>query len=141
MDFIDKEINLTLEKDFTPVKEILDSLIKENNLVNANIICFVPHEVSSLVWIWWESWLIDDLRDFLNDNIPEWKYLNHDEPGTPYRYNFFEHMRSKLIGNTSLTLIVKDSQIYMWKYQDLCFYSPVFKNIPNQKIFCRVLKL
>jgi hypothetical protein len=51
MEFIDKEINLTLEKDFTSVKEIFRVFIQENNLVNANIICFVPHEVSSLVWI------------------------------------------------------------------------------------------
>jgi len=140
MKFIDKELNLKLTKEFTSIKTILNSFIKDNNLNNANITCWVPHEVSSIVQIGWEDGLLDDLKDFLEDKAPKGKWLKHDEPGTSFRYNFYEHIRSKLVGNVSLTLIVKDGELYLGKYQDLYFYSPVFKEIPNQKIFCRILK-
>jgi len=140
MEIIDTEINLTLKSDFTSIIENLENLIKENNLINANIVCFVPHEVSSIIQIWWESWLIDDLRNFLKDVVPEWKWLNHDEPWTSFRYNFYEHMRSKLVWNVSITLIIKNWELLIWNYQDLYFYSPVFQNIPNQKIICRIMR-
>lgn len=140
MQVIDKEIELELKEEFTSVKSLFESLVKENNLNNANIVCWVPHEVSSLIQIGWEDGLLDDLKDFLNDKAPKGKWMKHDEPDTPFRHNFYEHIRSKLVGNVSMTLIVKDSKLYIGKYQDLYFYSPVFENIPNQMIFCRILK-
>lgn len=141
MEFFDKEIKLELKEEFTSVKDIFNDFIKENKLFNANIVCFVPHEVSSLIQIGWEDGLIDDLKDFLSDIAPKGKWLNHDEPDTIFRHNFYEHIRTKLIGSVSMTLIVKDGGLYIGKYQDLYFYSPVYEHIPNQKIFCRVLKL
>ncbi len=140
MKIIDEELNLKLQEEFTPVKDLLKSLIQKNNLNNANIVCWVPHEVSSLIQIGWEDGLLDDLKRFLKDKAPKNKWLEHDEPDTPFRHNFYEHIRSKLIGNVSMTLIVKDGELYIGKYQDLYFYSPVFDRIPNQKIFCRILK-
>ncbi len=140
MEVIDKEIKLELKKEFTSVKNLFESLVQENNLNNANIVCWVPHEVSSLIQIGWENGLLDDLKDFLNDKAPKGKWMKHDEPDTPFRYNFYEHIKSKLVGNISMTLIVKDSKLYIGKYQDLYFYSPVFENIPNQIMFCRILK-
>ncbi len=135
---LDKELNLELEEEFTSIVDLLKDVIKKEKLKNANIICFVPHEVSSLVYIGWEDGLIEDLRDCLRDLLPENKWKHHDEPDTPFRHNFYEHIRSKLIGNTSTTLIVKDGELYLGKYQDIYFYSPVYKNIPNQKIFLRI---
>ncbi len=140
MEVIDKEIKLELKEEFTFVKSLFESLVQENNLNNANIVCWVPHEVSSLIQIGWEDGLLDDLKDFLNDKAPKGKWMKHDEANTPFRHNFYEHIRSKLVGNVSMTLIVKDSKLYIGKYQDLYFYSPVFKNISNQMIFCRILK-
>ncbi len=140
MEVINQEIKLELKEEFTSVKSIFESLVQEINLNNANIVCWVPHEVSSLIQIGWEDGLLDDLKDFLNDKVPKGKWMKHDEPDTPFRHNFYEHIRSKLIGNVSITLIVKDSKLYIGKYQDLYFYSPVFENIPNQMIFCRILK-
>ncbi len=140
MQIIDKELNLELKEEFTPVKSLFETLIKENDLNNANLVCWVPHEVSSLVQIGWEDGLLGDLKDFLKDIAPKGKWMKHDEPDTPFRHNFYEHVRSKLVGNVSITLVVKDGQLYIGKYQDLYFYSPVFENIPNQKIFCRILK-
>ena len=140
MEYFDLEMSLTLENEFTPIVEYIDSIIKEKNLKDANIFCFVPHEVSSIVQIWREDGLLDDARDFLSDIAPSGRRMNHDEPWTPFRYNFHEHIRSKFVWNVSVTLIVKDSKLYLWKYQNLYFYSPVYKDIPNQKIFCRILK-
>jgi secondary thiamine-phosphate synthase enzyme len=140
MEFIDKEIKLELKEEFTSVKSLFKAFIRENDLKNANLVCWVPHEVSSLIQIGWEDGLLDDLKDFLNDKAPKGKWIKHDEPGTHFRYNFYEHIRSKLVGNVSMTLIIKDGKLYIGKYQDLYFYSPVFENIPNQKIFCRILK-
>jgi len=108
--------------------------------VNANIFCFIPHEVGSLVQIGWEDGLVEDLENFLNHIAPPNKWTKHDEPGTPFRNNFFEHVRTKLVGNTSLTLIVKDGELYLGKYQDIYYYSPVFKDVPNQKVLCRILR-
>lgn len=141
MKYIDKELDLKLTKKFTSVKVMFEKLIKDEGLVDANIVCWVPHEVSSLIQMGWEDGLVEDLDKFLEDTAPENKWMNHDEPGTPFRYNFFEHIRSKIVGNVSMTLIVKDKKLYIGKYQDLYFYSPVYKHIPDQKIFCRVLKL
>ena len=141
MEYIDKEINLKLSKQFTSVKDVFENLIKEEGLIDANLVCWVPHEVSSLIQVGWEDGLLEDLESFLDDTAPANKWKQHDEPGTPFRYNFFEHIRGKLVGNVSMTLIVKDSKLYIGKYQDLYFYSPVYKNIPDQKIFCRILKL
>lgn len=140
MKFIDIEIELNLNKQFTSIKENLNQLIKKHNLTDANLVCWVPHEVSSLVQLGWEDGLIEDMEDFLNDSIPENKWKKHDEPNTPFRYNFFQHNRAKLIGNVSMTFIVKEKELYIGKYQDIYFYSPVFKDIPNQKIFCRILQ-
>lgn len=141
MDYIDKEINLKLSKQFTSVKNLFENLIRVEKLIDANIVCWVPHEVSSLIQLGWEDWLLEDLESFLKDTAPANKWKQHDEPDTPFRYNFFEHIRSKLVGNVSLTLIVKDRKLHIWKYQDLYFYSPVYKHIPDQKIFCRILRL
>lgn len=139
MRIIDKTINLQLKKDFTPFKKFLENLVKEFKLDNANIICWVPHEVSSIVQLGWEDGLIDDMRDILEKIAPPNTYKKHDEPGTPFRYNFYEHVRTKLIGNVSKTFIVKDGSLFLGKYQDLYFYSPVWKNIPNQQVFCRIV--
>jgi len=140
MEYIDKEIKLELKKEFTSVKSVFESLVKELNVNNANIVCWVPHEVSSLVQIGWEDGLIEDLKDFLGDIALKGRWKKHDEPGTPFRYNFFEHIRNKLIGNNSITLIVKDGKLQIGEYQDLYFYSPVYKHKPKQRIFCRILK-
>ncbi len=140
MEIIDKEIKLELKEEFTSVKRLFESLVQENNLNNANIICWVPHEVSSLIQIGWEDGLVDDLKDFLNDKAAKGKWTKHDEPNTPFRHNFYEHIRSKLVGNISMTIIVKNSKLYIGKYQDLYFYSPVFEHIPKQTLFCRILK-
>jgi secondary thiamine-phosphate synthase enzyme len=138
--FLDTEIDLVLKQEFTSVKKHFESIIKENKLNNANLVCFVPHEVSSLIQIGWEDGLLDDLKDFLIDVAPQGKYTKHDEPGTPFRHNFYEHIRAKLVGSISITLVVKSKKLYLGKYQDIYFYSPVYKNIPNQKIFCRIVK-
>lgn len=140
MEFIDKVIKLKLKEEFTPLKSIFNNFIEENELDNANVVCWVPHEVASIVQIGWEDGLLDDLKDFLNDTAPKEKWKNHDEPGTPFRYNFHEHIRTKLVGNVSMTLIVKDKELYLGKFQELHFYSPVFEHIPNQNIFCRIIK-
>ena len=140
MKVIDEEIKLTLKSDFTPVVEVFQNLIKKHKLYNANLVCWVPHEVSSLVEVGWESGLLDDTRDFLKDVAPKGKWLHHDEPGTPFRYNFFEHVRTKILGQVHMTLIVKEGKLYIGKYQDLYFYSPVYKQIPHQKIFCRIMQ-
>lgn len=141
MKYIDREINLKLTKKFTSVKSVFENIIREEKLIDANLVCWVPHEVGSLVQIGWENGLIEDLEAFLNDIAPKNKWTKHDEKGTPFRNNFFEHIRTKLVGNVSLTLIVKDKKLYLGKYQDLYFYSPAYKYIPDQKIFCRILKL
>ena len=139
METIDREINLHLEKQLTSLKGEFDKLIKEEKLKNANLVCWVPHEVSSLVQIGWEDGLVEDLEKFLEDVAPPGKWTKHDESGTPFRENFHEHIRTKLAGSVSMTLIVKDGKLYLGKYQDVYFYSPVYKNIPDQKLFCRVL--
>ena len=140
MEVIDREISLHLEKQLTSVKAELEKLVKEEKLKEANLVLWIPHEVSSLVQIGWEDGLIEDLDDFLEDIVPKNKWVKHDEPGTPYRHNFFEHMRSKLAGFVSMTIIVKDGKLSLGKYQDLYFYSPVYRNIPDQKILCRIMK-
>ena len=136
---IDTEIKLHLNSEFTKVIPYFQDLIKQYKLKNANLVCWVPHEVSSLIQIGWEDGLLDDLKEFLVDVAPEGKWLHHDEPDTPFRHNFFEHIRTKLIGQVNMTLIVKDGRLYIGKYQDLYFYSPVYKHIPDQKIFCRIV--
>lgn len=140
MEIKDKEINLHLVKMFTSFKDELEKIIKEESLKNANLVCWVPHEVSSLIQIGWEKGLLDDLEKFLEDTAPPGKWTKHDEPGTPFRKNFYEHIRSKIVGSVSITFIVKDNKLYLGKYQDIYFYSPVYKDKPDQKVFCRVLK-
>lgn len=55
MELIDKEIKLKLDQEFTSVKSRLEALVKEEGLNNANIVCWVPHEVSSLIQVGWED--------------------------------------------------------------------------------------
>lgn len=138
---IDYEINLKISHQFTPIKDVFKKIISDHKLTNANLVCWVPHEVSSLVQIGWENGLIEDLEAFLNDIAPSGKWTKHDEPDTPFRNNFFEHLRTKLIGNVSLTLLVKDGKLYLGQYQNIYFYSPVYSQKPNQKILCRILKI
>jgi len=139
MKVIDREIKLRLKKMLTSLKEEFEKIIKEENLKNANIVCWVPHEVASLIQIGWESGLLEDLEKFLSDIVPSGKWTKHDEPGTPFRKNFHEHIRTKLIGSVSMTFIVKEGELYLGKYQDIYFYSPIYKNKPEQKVFCRIL--
>jgi len=141
MKTIDKEINLHLERQFTSLRGDFEKLIEEEKLKDANITCWVPHEVSSLVQIGWEEGLIEDLEKFLEDTAPSGKWTRHDESGTPFGKNFHHHIRTKLIGSVSMNFIVKDGKLYLGKYQDIYFYSPVYKDIPEQKIFCRIFKL
>jgi len=83
MKIIDREINLNLDRMFTSLKSELERVIREEKLKNANIVCWVPHEVSSLVQIGWEEGLIKDLEKFLGDIAPPGRWTEHDEPGTP----------------------------------------------------------
>jgi len=136
----DKEIEIHLDKEFVPLKDIFNKLIKEEKLDNANLVCWVPHEVSSIVQIGWEDGLLDDLKGFLKDTVLPEKWTKHDEPNTPFRKNAFEHIRTKIVGETSKTFIVKDGKLYIGQHQDIYFYSPVYKDKPNQKIFCRIVK-
>jgi len=140
MEIIDTVIKLHLKEEFTPFQTYLKKLIKDNNFTNANIVCWVPHEVSSLVQIGWENGLLEDLKEYLDEMVPPSKWKHHDEPGTSFRYNFFEHLRTKLIGDVSKTFIVKEGRLVIGKYQDLYFYSPVWKNIPDQQVVCRITK-
>ncbi|UCG95036.1 MAG: YjbQ family protein [archaeon] len=140
MEVLDRELKLHLEKPLTSVKSIFEELVREEGLKEANLVLWVPHEVSSLVQIGWEDGLMEDLEDFLEDSVPKNKWVKHDEPDTPFRHNFFEHMRSKLAGSVSLTIMVKDGRLCLGKYQDIYFYSPVYKHIPEQKILCRIMK-
>ena len=140
MEIIDKEIKLKLKQEFTFLQEILEGFIGDNNLIEANLVCWVPHEVSSIIQIGWEDGLVDDLKEFLKDTCPSGKWKNHDEPGTPFRYNFHEHIRTKITGTVSITLIVKKGSLYIGKYQDLYYYSPLWKEISDQMIFVRIMK-
>jgi len=140
MKIVDQEIEFNLKEEFTEIVPIIKNMIKDEKLENANLYIFVPHEVSSIVPIGWEDGLIDDAKDFLKNTVPEGKYKNHDEPGTPWRYNFFEHMRAKVAGQNSITLLVKDGELYIGKYQNYYFYSPVWKTIPDQKMLVRIEK-
>lgn len=81
-----------------------------------------------------------ELEKFLSDTAPAGKWTKHDEPGTPFRKNFHEHIRTKLIGSVSMTFIVKDGELYIGKYQDIYFYSPLYKDKPDQKVLCRIIK-
>ncbi|MFH1173895.1 MAG: YjbQ family protein [archaeon] len=140
MDIIDKEIVLDLKEEFTSVKTTIQNLITEHKINDANIVCWVSHEVGTLVQLGWEDGLIDDAKQFLTDIAPEGKYLHHDEPGTPFRYNFHQHIRTKLIGHPNMTLIVKNGELFIGQYQDIYFYSPVYREKPNQRIFCRIVQ-
>jgi thiamine phosphate synthase YjbQ (UPF0047 family) len=141
MEYVDREIKLTLTTQFSSILTDLEKLIKDEKLKDANIVCWVPHDVGCIVEMGWEDGLIPDLEKFLADVAPAGKWTAHDEPDTPFRHNFFEHVRTKLVGNVSITFIVKDGKLLMGKYQDIYFYSPVYKDKPNQKVFCRILKL
>jgi thiamine phosphate synthase YjbQ (UPF0047 family) len=141
MVYIDHEINLKLVRQFTSVKKVFEEIISNHKLTDANLVCWVPQEVGSLVQIGWEDGLIEDMEAFLDNIAPAGKWTKHDEPNTPFRNNFFEHLRTKLIGNVSLTLLVKDGKLYLGQYQDIYYYSPVFSHKPDQKIMCRILNL
>lgn len=138
MDIVDTNIQLHLTQEFTSLKPHLSELIQKHELVNATIVCWVPHEVSSLVQIGWEKGLLEDIKDFLNDIVPKGMWINHDEPDTPFRHNFYEHIKTKLVGTVSMTFIVRDATLVLGEFQDIYFYSPVFDRIPNQKIVCRI---
>ena len=138
MNFKDIEIDLNLQEEFTEILPIIEKIIKDERLNNANMTIFIPHEVSSIVPIGWEDGLLEDLKNYLLDVVPSKKYKNHDEPNTPFRYNFDEHMRVKIAGTNSITFIIKDKSLYLGKYQNYYFYSPVYKNIPKQKMFIRI---
>lgn len=141
MIYIDHEINLKISQQFTPIKDIFEKIISKYELTDANLVCWVPHEVSSLVQIGWENGLVEDLEAFLDSIAPSGKWTKHDEPDTPFRNNFFEHVRTKLIGNVSITLLAKEGKLYLGQYQNIYLYSPVFSHKPDQRILCRILKL
>lgn len=141
MKITDEEIKFKLTKQFTPIKGKFEDLINKYELESANLFCWVPHEVSSIVQLGWEDGLVEDMEHFLADTIPPGKWTKHDEPGTPFEKNFYQHAKAKVIGNISITLLVTDGKLYLGKYQDLYFFSPVYKEIPDQMIYCRILKL
>lgn len=116
MTYLDREIYLELKQLFTSVKDKFEEIIKQESLNNVNLVCWVPHEVGSLVQIGWEDGLIEDMEQFLMDIAPFNKWIKHDEPGTNFKHNFFEHVRTKIVGNVSLTLIVKEGNLYLGKY-------------------------
>jgi len=141
MNYTDKELTIKTSEEFTHFKPVIEKLVKDEKLNNAVIVCWVPHEVASIVQLGWEEGLLDDLKAFLKDTAPNGKWTKHDEPGTPFDKNFYEHIRTKLIGNVSMSFIIKDKQLVIGQYQDLYFYSPVFKHKPEHKVICRILKL
>lgn len=139
MEILDIEMNFQLEKAFTPLRKELEKLVKEEGLSNANIVCWVPHEVASLVQLGLDEGLIEYAERFLENAAPE-KLTGYEESGAQFGKNFFEHIRAKLAGSVSMSFIVKDSKLYMGEDQDVYFYSPVYKQVPNQKMFLRIMK-
>jgi thiamine phosphate synthase YjbQ (UPF0047 family) len=141
MKYIDTTIELELKSEFTSLKDLFSGLIHKHDLADANILCWVPHEVGCITQLGWESGVVDDARDMLETLVPEGKYLKHDEPGTPFRHNSHQHLRTKLVGTVSINLLVKDKELIIGKYQDIYYFSPVFDTIPEQRIICRILDL
>lgn len=141
MEFIDKEININPTDELTKLTEIFENIIQSEGLINANLFCWLPHEVASLVLAEADPNFLADIKDYLAETIPSGKWTKHDEPDTPFRYNAHEHLRTKVIGHHSMTLLVKDSKIWWGQYQDLYLYDPVYRQKPNKKIFVRIIKL
>lgn len=132
------EIEIEMKSELQSIKEILQTFIESKKVKNGKLECHLLHEVAAFVWIGWESGLKEDMLDFVHDILPKDKYKKHDEPGTPYRYNFHQHGQAKLIGEPTLILQIKDGKIYIGKYQDIKLFEPVFKEIPKLKIFYRL---
>ncbi|HOZ37106.1 MAG TPA: YjbQ family protein [bacterium] len=139
MEYIDKEIDIKPEGELTKITGFFEDLIQSEDLVNANIFCWLPHEVSSLVLAEADPNFLADIKDYLAETIPAGKWVKHDEPNTPFRFNAHEHIRTKVIGHHSLTLLIKDAKIWWGKYQDLYLYNPVYRHKSN-KIFVRIMK-
>lgn len=53
MEYIDIEINLDLKEEFTSLKDSFARVISDNSLQDANIVCWVPHEVGCLTQLGW----------------------------------------------------------------------------------------
>ncbi|MCD6477133.1 MAG: YjbQ family protein [Candidatus Aenigmarchaeota archaeon] len=132
------EIEIEMKSELQGIKENLENIIKSKNVKNGKMECHLPHEVAAFIWLGWESGLKKDMLNFLKDILPAGKYKEHDEPGTPFRYNFYQHAQVKLVGEPTLILQIKDNKLYLGKYQDIMILEPVFKEIPKLKIFYRL---
>jgi len=141
MQYLDLETEIKTTKELTNIKQLLENLVKESGVSNGTLNCWVPHEVASIVQIEDDPNLKEDFLNFVTDIIPEKKWIKHDEPGTSFRFNAFNHFRTKLLGHFQIELIIRDKELVIGKYQGFFIYNPVFKDKLVIKLICRIIDL
>ncbi len=118
-------------KGFNDIIDITDALrekVLDCGLRNGFVLVFVPGATGGLTTIEYESGLIKDLPQFMEEIIPMNKSYHHDK--TWHDGNGFSHLRSALIG-PSITVPVENGKLILGTWQQVVFLD--FDNRPRQR--------
>jgi len=125
MIILNKILALTTQKGIHlhNISEEITAFVKESNVQNGIVTVNSMHTTTALTINEYESRLMDDVRLFLHNLIPETnKYLHNDihlrdcpqdEPE-----NAHSHLASMLLGNTE-SIILKDGTMQLGKWQSI----------------------
>lgn len=103
-------------------------MVSQADIVNGNVLLFVPGSTASLTTIEFERGVIEDLREALERIAPRDIYYRHDERWGDG--NGYSHVRSALLG-PSLTVPIIDGHLILGTWQQIILID--FDNRPRTR--------
>ena len=125
----------TEQNGVTEITPQINDIVARSGITTGSCIVHIPHTTAGLtITSFWDPKGFEDLQDELNRIVPtriDFKH-QHDTP-----QDAAGHMKSALVG-TTLTLIVKDSQLLLGHSQGVFFVE--FDGPRNRECFVKVME-
>jgi secondary thiamine-phosphate synthase enzyme len=111
--------------DFT---EKIQLLVSNSNVAHGSVTISTPHTTTAIIINESETGYINDFKRKLEELVPSDEYFEHDDwdlrtenMQEDENVNGRSHVRGSIIGSTSVTLPVVDSEIILGRWQRLFF--------------------
>ncbi len=121
--------------DIIDITDDVQGKVKESGIKNGIVTVFIPGATGGITTIEYETGLIKDLKELMEEIIPENKDYHHNRRWGDG--NGFSHLRASLIG-PSVTIPINEGSLTLGTWQQIVFID--FDNNPrNRKIICQIV--
>ena len=121
-------LNTTSDTDIIDITQTVKSDLLESGIVNGTVNLFVPGSTAALTTIEYESGVINDLKEAIENLAPRDSYYEHNERWGDG--NGYSHVRAALLG-ASLNIPIVKGSLTLGTWQQIVLLD--FDNRPRQR--------